>query len=38
VMGPGVISRRLALAGWAVVVIVGGLGLLYVFGTAAGIF
>jgi Mn2+/Fe2+ NRAMP family transporter len=38
VMGPAVISRRLALAGWAVAVIVGGLGLLYIFGTAAGIF
>jgi Mn2+/Fe2+ NRAMP family transporter len=38
VMGTGVISRRLALAGWAVAVIVASLGLLYIFGTAAGKF
>jgi hypothetical protein len=30
------ISRKLATAGWAVAVIVGGLGLLAVIGAAAG--
>ena len=38
VMGPTVISHRLALAGWTVAVIVGGFGLLYMCGTAAGAF
>ena len=36
VMGPRRISRPLAIAGWAVTVIVGGLGLLAILGTAAG--
>ncbi len=34
VMGPRPISRRLALAGWAVAVIVGGFGLLAILGAA----
>ncbi len=34
VMGPARISRRLAVAGWAVTVIVGGLGLLAILGAA----
>ncbi len=34
VMGPQLISRRLAIAGWAVAVIVGGFGLLVVIGAA----
>jgi len=34
--GPQPISRRLAIAGWAVAVIVGGFGLLYVIGPALG--
>lgn len=38
VMGPQPISRRLAIAGWAVAVIVGGFGLLYVIGPALGTF
>ena len=38
VMGPRPISRRLALAGWAVAVIVGGFGLLAILGTALGTF
>ena len=38
VMGPRPISRRLAIAGWAVAVIVGGFGLLAVLGTALGTF
>ena len=36
VTGPQTISRKLATAGWAVAVIVGGLGLLAVIGAAAG--
>jgi Mn2+/Fe2+ NRAMP family transporter len=36
VMGPRPISRRLAIAGWAVAVIVGGFGLLAILGTALG--
>ena len=36
VMGPQTISRKLAIAGWAVAVIVGGFGLLAVVGAAAG--
>ncbi len=38
VMGPQPISRRLAAAGWAVAVIVGGFGLLFVIGAALGTF
>ena len=38
VMGPQTISRKLAIAGWAVAVIVGGFGLLAVIGAAAGMF
>jgi Mn2+/Fe2+ NRAMP family transporter len=38
VMGPRPISRRLAIAGWVVVVIVGGFGLLAIIGAAAGTF
>ena len=38
VMGTRVISGRLAIAGWAVAVAVGGLGLLYVIGTVLGKF
>ena len=38
VMGPRPISRRLAIAGWAVAVIVGGFGLLAVLGAAVGAF
>jgi Mn2+/Fe2+ NRAMP family transporter len=38
VMGPQTISRKLAIAGWAVAVIVGGFGLLAVIGAAAGTF
>lgn len=38
VMGPALISRRLAIAGWAVAVIVGGLGLLAALWAAAGTF
>jgi Mn2+/Fe2+ NRAMP family transporter len=34
VMGAQPISRRLAAAGWALVVIVGGFGLLAIIGTA----
>jgi hypothetical protein len=37
-MGTRVISGRLAIAGWAVAVAVGGLGLLYVIGTVLGKF
>jgi len=36
VMGPRPISRRLAVAGWAVAVIVGGFGLLAILGAAVG--
>jgi Mn2+/Fe2+ NRAMP family transporter len=36
VMGPQPISRRLALAGWAVAVIVGGFGVLAILGAAVG--
>jgi Mn2+/Fe2+ NRAMP family transporter len=36
VMGSQVISLRLALAGWAVAVVVGGAGLLYLVGAAVG--
>jgi len=36
VMGPRRISRPLAIAGWAVTVIVGGLGLLVILGAAVG--
>jgi Mn2+/Fe2+ NRAMP family transporter len=36
IMGPQRISRRLAIAGWAVTVIVGSLGLLAILGTAVG--
>jgi Mn2+/Fe2+ NRAMP family transporter len=36
VMGSRTISRRLALAGWAVAVVVGGLGLLYLAAEAFG--
>ena len=32
------ISRRLAIAGWIVAVVVGGFGLLYVIGAALGAF
>ena len=38
VMGPRPISGRLAVAGWAVAVIVGGFGLLAILGTALGTF
>ena len=38
VMGPQPISRRLALAGWAVAVIVGGFGLPFIIGPAVGTF
>jgi Mn2+/Fe2+ NRAMP family transporter len=38
VMGQRPISGRLALAGWAVVVVVGGFGLLFVIAAAAGMF
>jgi Mn2+/Fe2+ NRAMP family transporter len=38
VMGPRPISRRLAIAGWCVAVIVGGFGLLAILGTALGTF
>ncbi len=38
VMGPRPISRRLAIAGWAVAVIVGGFGLLAILGAALGAF
>jgi Mn2+/Fe2+ NRAMP family transporter len=38
VMGPRPISRRLAIAGWAVAVIVGGFGLLAIIGAALGTF
>ena len=37
-MGSQAISRKLAIAGWAVAVIVGGFGLLAVIGAAAGTF
>jgi Mn2+/Fe2+ NRAMP family transporter len=36
VMGPRPISSRLAVAGWAVTVIVGGFGLLAILGAAVG--
>jgi Mn2+/Fe2+ NRAMP family transporter len=36
VMGPQPISRRLAIAGWAAAVIVGGFGLLAILGAAMG--
>ena len=38
VMGPRPISRPLAIAGWAVAVIVGGFGLLAILGAALGTF
>jgi len=38
VMGSRPISRRLAIAGWAVAVIVGGFGLLAIIGAALGTF
>ena len=38
VIGPRPISRRLAIAGWAVAVIVGGFGLLAILGAALGAF
>ncbi len=38
VMGPQPISRRLAIAGWAVAVIAGGFGLLAILGAAVGPF
>ncbi len=38
VMGPRPISRRLAIAGWAVAVIVGGFGLLAILGAVLGAF
>jgi Mn2+/Fe2+ NRAMP family transporter len=38
VMGSQPISGRLAIAGWAVAVIVGGFGLLAIIGAALGIF
>jgi Mn2+/Fe2+ NRAMP family transporter len=38
VMGDRQITARLAAAGWAVAVIVGGLGVLYAVGAAAGKF
>lgn len=38
VMGSQAVSRRLAVAGWAVAVIVGGFGLLVVIGAAVGMF
>jgi len=38
VMGPQRISGRLALAGWAVAVFVGGFGVLFIIGPALGIF
>jgi len=38
VMGPRPIARRLAIAGWAVAVIVGGFGLLAILGAAVGAF
>ena len=38
VMGPRPISCRLAIAGWAVAVIVGGFGLLAILGAALGTF
>jgi Mn2+/Fe2+ NRAMP family transporter len=36
VMGSQGISRLLAIAGWAVAIIVGGFGLLAILGTAVG--
>jgi len=36
VMGPWRVSRRLAIAGWTVAVIVGGFGLLAILGAAVG--
>jgi Mn2+/Fe2+ NRAMP family transporter len=36
VMGARPISSRLAIAGWAVAIVVGGLGLLYIVGAASG--
>jgi Mn2+/Fe2+ NRAMP family transporter len=38
VMGPRLISRQLAMAGWAVAVIVGGFGLLAILWAAVGAF
>jgi Mn2+/Fe2+ NRAMP family transporter len=38
VMGPQPISRRLAIAGWVVAVLVGGFGLLAILGAALGTF
>jgi hypothetical protein len=38
VIGPQPISGRLAVAGWAVAVVVGGLGLLAIIGAALGTF
>jgi len=38
VMGPQRISGRLAHAGWAVAVFVGGFGVLFIIGPALGIF
>jgi Mn2+/Fe2+ NRAMP family transporter len=38
VMGTERISRRLAIAGWAVTVIVAGLGILAILSAAAGVF
>jgi Mn2+/Fe2+ NRAMP family transporter len=38
VMGPQCISRRLAIAGWAVTVTVGGIGLLAILGAVTGPF
>ncbi len=38
VMGARPISRRLAIAGWAVAVIVGGFGLPAILGAALGTF
>ena len=35
-MGAEVITVRLALAGWAVAIVVGGFGLLYVLAAAVG--
>jgi hypothetical protein len=37
-MGPQPISGRLAIAGWAVAVVVGGSGLLAITGVALGTF
>jgi Mn2+/Fe2+ NRAMP family transporter len=37
VMGSRVISLRLALAGWAVAIVLGGFGLLYLVGAAVGV-